>query len=349
MSQVLSALPRRTIRSTGTPITVAPDRRRPRRRRGRRSARSAPGPGRSRRRPTDLVDSSQASSDGPCLEVVAEGEVAVHLEEGAVPGGLADLFDVLGPDALLDAGRPLPRRGLLADEVRHELHHAGVDEQQVRVVERQRGARHHGVAVGLEVREKAPPDLGRAHGGCSLSCLAIRLAALRARTVRRSRAAVSQCVVAAGGCARPAGPRCRSPGRPPPAARSPAPTWHRGRRRRSRAASRPARSARRRSWPAMPCGVSFSAARDSLRKISTPRVAPRASQNSRRMSAHPPPAGRPAAATGLGHRLGVLPLAHGGAHAVGERGHLDQRAADGGGHDRGQRGGVGGDRADARG
>ena len=52
------------------------------------------------------------------LEVVAEGEVAVHLEERAVPGGLADLVDVEGPDALLHAGRPRVRRRLLAEEVR---------------------------------------------------------------------------------------------------------------------------------------------------------------------------------------------------------------------------------------
>src|SRR5699024_752347 len=37
------------------------------------------------------------------LEVVAEGEVARHLEEGAVPRGAADVLDVVGADALLDA------------------------------------------------------------------------------------------------------------------------------------------------------------------------------------------------------------------------------------------------------
>ena len=114
-------------------------------------------------RRSSLVDSSQASSDRLGLEVVAEAEVAGHLEERAVPGGLADLVDVEGADALLDAGRPLVRRRLLADEVRHELHHAGVDEQQVRVLERQRRARHDGVAVGLEVVEEPLPDLGGLH------------------------------------------------------------------------------------------------------------------------------------------------------------------------------------------
>ena len=79
--------------------------------------------------------------DGAFLEVVAEGEVAVHLEERAVPGGLADLLDVEGAHALLHAGRALVRRRLLAEQVGLERHHAGVDEQQVGVVEQQRRAR----------------------------------------------------------------------------------------------------------------------------------------------------------------------------------------------------------------
>ena len=102
--------------------------------------------------------------DGLLLEVVAEGEVAVHLEERAVAAGLADLVDVRGADALLHADRALERRGLLAQEVRHELHHAGVDEQQVRVVDRrQRRARHHGVPVGLEVRQEPSLDFRGPH------------------------------------------------------------------------------------------------------------------------------------------------------------------------------------------
>ena len=102
--------------------------------------------------------------DGAGLEVVAEAEVAVHLEERAVARGLADLLDVEGAHALLDAGRALVRRGLLADEVRHERHHAGVDEQQVGVVEQQRSARDDGVTVVLEEPQPPTADLGRLHG-----------------------------------------------------------------------------------------------------------------------------------------------------------------------------------------
>ena len=46
--------------------------------------------------------------DGVALEVVAEGEVAEHLEEGVVAAGEADVFEVVvlaaGADALLRGG-----------------------------------------------------------------------------------------------------------------------------------------------------------------------------------------------------------------------------------------------------
>ena len=67
------------------------------------------------------------------LEVVAEGEVAEHLEEGAVTGGLADLVDVERAHALLVGGHALVGRGLLAEQVRDERHHAGDGEQRGRV------------------------------------------------------------------------------------------------------------------------------------------------------------------------------------------------------------------------
>jgi hypothetical protein len=102
--------------------------------------------------------------DRVALEVVTEREVAVHLEEGAVPAGLADLVEVGGAHALLHRGRPRPRRGLLAAEVGHEGNHPGHDEQQVRVVERQRRAGHDGVPLLLEERQPTTRDLGGFHG-----------------------------------------------------------------------------------------------------------------------------------------------------------------------------------------
>jgi hypothetical protein len=61
-----------------------------------------------------LGDEVPGQLDGAFLEVVAEGEVPAHLEERAVPGGLADVLDVGRADALLHAHRAVVRRGLLA-------------------------------------------------------------------------------------------------------------------------------------------------------------------------------------------------------------------------------------------
>ena len=118
------------------------------------------------------------------LEVVAEGEVAVHLEEGAVPGGLADLLDVEGADALLHAGRPVEGRGLDAGEVRLEGHHAGVDEQQGGVVVEQGRGGHHLVAARGEEVQEAAPDLGGFHESMVLAAESRRLRATQAGRAR---------------------------------------------------------------------------------------------------------------------------------------------------------------------
>lgn len=101
--------------------------------------------------------------DGALLEVVAEGEVAAHLEERAVPGGLADLFDVRGADALLHAGGARERRLGLAEEVGLERHHARVDQQQSRVVRDERRRRDDGVPALLEEAQPAAADFSRLH------------------------------------------------------------------------------------------------------------------------------------------------------------------------------------------
>src|SRR5262249_50397290 len=106
-------------------------------------------------------------ADRAFLKVVAEREVAVHLEERAVPAGLADLVDVGRANAFLDRRRALVGRGALAEEERHELHHARVDEQQVGVVDgRQRRRRPHGVPVRLEMGQETALDLRGSHRSC---------------------------------------------------------------------------------------------------------------------------------------------------------------------------------------
>ncbi len=129
-----------------------------------------------------LGDQVPAELDGAFLEVVAEGEVAAHLEERAVPGGLADVLDVGRAHALLHADRPWVRRGLLAEEERLERHHAGVHEQQVRVVEEQRGrgnrtVRAHGLVV-LEMSHETAADLRGVHQLSSLGSPVVEEGAL---------------------------------------------------------------------------------------------------------------------------------------------------------------------------
>ena len=68
------------------------------------------------------------------LEVVAEGEVAEHLKIRAVARGLADVLDIAGADALLAGADTVARRLLVALEVGLHRRHAGVDEQQARVI-----------------------------------------------------------------------------------------------------------------------------------------------------------------------------------------------------------------------
>ena len=48
----------------------------------------------------------RTSAMASCLKVIAEGKVSQHLEKGAVAGGLSDVLDIAGTDALLAGGHP---------------------------------------------------------------------------------------------------------------------------------------------------------------------------------------------------------------------------------------------------
>ena len=99
------------------------------------------------------------------LEVVAEAEVAQHLEEGVVARGVADVLQVVvlaaGAHAFLRRGGA--RVGALVEAEEHvlELVHAGVGEQQRRVVVRhQRAGGNDLVALGGEEVEELLADFG---------------------------------------------------------------------------------------------------------------------------------------------------------------------------------------------
>ena len=75
-----------------------------------------------------------APVNGLALEVVAEGEVAQHLEEGVVARGAAHVFEVVvlagHAQALLRGGHARHVAHFFAQEELLELHHARVGEEQ---------------------------------------------------------------------------------------------------------------------------------------------------------------------------------------------------------------------------
>jgi hypothetical protein len=103
-------------------------------------------------------------SDGVVLEVVAEGEVAEHLEERVVAQRRPDVVEVVvlaaHPHALLRRRRARVPALLAAQEHVLELVHPGVGEEQRRVaVGDQRRAGDDAVAVALEVLEEGATKL----------------------------------------------------------------------------------------------------------------------------------------------------------------------------------------------
>ena len=84
--------------------------------------------------------------------------------------GVADVFKVVvlaaGADAALGAGRPHIGPLLALQENVLELHHAGVGEQQRRIVGRnQRAAGHDGVSVAAEEFQEAMAEFSAGHHG----------------------------------------------------------------------------------------------------------------------------------------------------------------------------------------
>ena len=85
-----------------------------------------------------LGDQRPGSFDGAFLEIISERKISEHLEEGQMPRGIADIVQIVvlaaGADALLRCRRARKRRFDRAGKVVLERHHAGIDEQQGRVV-----------------------------------------------------------------------------------------------------------------------------------------------------------------------------------------------------------------------
>ncbi len=89
--------------------------------------------------PISLGDQFVCPRNRLFLEVVAEGEVPEHLEEGEVAGGGAHDVDVDRSTDLLHGGSAWVRGDLLTEHVGLERHHAGVCEKEGGVDRDQRG------------------------------------------------------------------------------------------------------------------------------------------------------------------------------------------------------------------
>ena len=127
-----------------------------------------------------LDDQLPRPLDGFLFEIVAEGPVPEHLEEGVVIRVEADVIEVVvlaaRADALLgvrrarvaagDCAAPFRDvRAFLAEEDGDELVHAGVREEEVWRVRHERAARHDGVLFLAEEIEERLADLGAGEHG----------------------------------------------------------------------------------------------------------------------------------------------------------------------------------------
>ena len=123
-----------------------------------------------------LRDEPPGQLDRALLEIVAEREIAEHLEESVVPRGVAHIVEIIvlapGPHAFLRGGRRLVGARLQAGKHILERHHARIDEHQRRVVVRhQRRGRHHLMAGGPEIVEEGATDIvGRSHAPAIKGC-----------------------------------------------------------------------------------------------------------------------------------------------------------------------------------
>ena len=117
-----------------------------------------------------LRDELPGERDRIALEIIAEGEIAEHLEERIVAIGVPDLFEVVVLAARANAllargGAPISvGRFLVAEEDALELHHAGVGEQQGGIAGGDEGrAGADDVLVPLEVVEETFAEFGGLH------------------------------------------------------------------------------------------------------------------------------------------------------------------------------------------
>ena len=119
-----------------------------------------------RRQAVFLGDQLPGQLDRQFLEIVAEGEVAEHLEEGVMPRRIPDILQVVmltaGAHAFLRRGRTVVIALLRAGEDVLELNHPGVGEHQRGIVARhQRRRVDHFMAMLPEILQEGGSDFVR--------------------------------------------------------------------------------------------------------------------------------------------------------------------------------------------
>ncbi len=82
----------------------------------------------------DLRQEFPGPGNGFVLEIIPEGKVAEHLEEGQMTGGMADIFNITGTHALLAGCHTVVRRHFLAGKIRLKRCHTCRDQQYALIV-----------------------------------------------------------------------------------------------------------------------------------------------------------------------------------------------------------------------
>ena len=143
------------------------------------------------RQAEDLRDQAPGELDRVGLEIVAEGKIAEHLKECVMACCIADIVEVIvlaaGPDAFLRRGGSAVGPLLDAGEDILELDHAGIGEQQGRIIAwHERRGGDDRMPVAGEIIEESGPDLVDArHCDTSRRRILVRAAALALAIGRR--------------------------------------------------------------------------------------------------------------------------------------------------------------------
>ena len=101
--------------------------------------------------------------DRAFLEVVAEGEVTVHLEEGTVASGSSNVIDVIGTNALLNRCCPGPGRRFNPDDVGNKRNHSRDGEENRGLRRNKRHRRANLMALGCKVVKPTLTNFRSAH------------------------------------------------------------------------------------------------------------------------------------------------------------------------------------------